>query len=212
MVSSQKVFILGLPRTATTSICIATLELGFKTAHTAYLNRTFAQADVLADTPIFADYQQLDRHFSGAKFIYLTRDQARWLPSIRQLLLRMHGNLVRADGGFNPIIKRCYQQVFGPLTLDNINDDAHLIQCFNKHRAEVLRYFSTRPEDLLVMDVSHPGSYQALCDFLATDQAIRRSGEFQHINVGGKVTAWKQIKHPLKVASTQAGRVDKLSY
>jgi hypothetical protein len=28
--------------------------------------------------------------------------------------------------------------------------------------------------------------------------------------MGGKVTAWKKIKHPLKVEATQNGKIDKM--
>ncbi|HBY85576.1 MAG TPA: sulfotransferase family protein, partial [Colwellia sp.] len=59
--STEKIFIIGLPRTATTSVCLAMLEQGFKTAHNAYTQDSFSQAQVLADTPIFCDYQTLDK-------------------------------------------------------------------------------------------------------------------------------------------------------
>ena len=49
----QKIFIIGLPRTGTTSVCVAMLELGFYVAHTAYTDRSFTEAQVIADTPIF---------------------------------------------------------------------------------------------------------------------------------------------------------------
>ena len=34
--------------------------------------------------------------------------------------------------------------------------------------------------------------------------------DFEKMNMGGKVTAWNDIKHPLKVESTAKGRIDKL--
>jgi len=118
----QKIFIIGLPRTGTTSVCAAMLALGYRVAHTAYTERSFFEAQVLADTPIFCDYQRLDSAYPNAKFIYLARDMEKWLPSIAQLLARMHNNLIRDDGGFNPIIKRCYQTIFSPYSLANINN------------------------------------------------------------------------------------------
>ena len=80
--TKQKIFIIGLPRTATTSVCVAMLELGFKTAHTAYTNQAMNDAQVIADTPVFCDYQLLDKTYPNAKFIYLTREFSSWLPSI----------------------------------------------------------------------------------------------------------------------------------
>ncbi|MEM7388342.1 MAG: sulfotransferase, partial [Pseudomonadota bacterium] len=48
---SSKIFIIGLPRTGTTSICNSFLQLGYKTAHTAYTQQAITTADVIADTP-----------------------------------------------------------------------------------------------------------------------------------------------------------------
>ncbi|PHQ74601.1 MAG: sulfotransferase family protein [Shewanella sp.] len=205
--TEQKVFIIGLPRTATTSVCVATLSLGFKTAHTAYTQRAMDEAQIIADTPIFCDYQQLDKIYPNAKFVYLTRESDKWLPSIRQLLERMYTNLQRSDGGFNPILKRCYNGVFEPLTLDNIAKDSFLLECYQRHYQGALDYFNGREQDLLIIDVAHPGSFQQLADFLdVTD--IEPWQNFEHINIGGKVTAWKKIKHPLKVEATEKGKID----
>ena len=203
----HKIFIIGLPRTSTTSVCVATLDLGFTTAHTAYTEQTMSDAQVIADTPIFCDYQQLDQQYPGAKFIYLTRDLSKWLPSIRQLLERMFTNLQRSDGGFNPTLKRCYNGVFSPLTRDNIASDQFLTDCYQRHYQGAQRYFSQRPLDLLTIDVSAPDSYQQVADFL---EATTNRTDFVHINIGGKITAWKQIKHPLKIESTHRGKNDNL--
>jgi len=57
---SSKIFIIGLPRTGTTSICNSFLQLGYKTAHTAYTQQAIITADVIADTPVFSEYALLD--------------------------------------------------------------------------------------------------------------------------------------------------------
>lgn len=211
-VFQHKVFIIGLPRTATTSVCLATLHLGFKTAHTAYTSQTMEHAQVIADTPIFCDYQQLTSQHPDAKFIYLTRNLIGWIPSIKQLLKRMYTNLQRTDGGFNPVLKRCYNEIFYPLTLENIDDDDFLATCYQRHFESARQFFKGREKDLLIIDVNDDDSYSALVEFLAISKKDNPSTErgFVHINKGGKVTAWKQIKHPFKIESTLRGRVDKV--
>ncbi|SEK32338.1 hypothetical protein SAMN05216262_10169 [Colwellia chukchiensis] len=206
----SKIFIIGLPRTGTTSVCAAMLVLGFRVAHTAYTERAFSEAQVIADTPTFCDYRQLDIAYPNAKFIYLTRSMATWLPSIAQLLARMHNNLSRHDGGFNPIIKRCYQEVFNPYSFANIQDHDFLARCYQRHQQQVLSYFKSRGTDLLSIDVSEPKSHAQLQRFLALDST--HTTQFEKLNVGGKVTAWKDIKSPLKVDSTNKGRASKLPY
>jgi len=209
--NNTKIFIIGLPRSGTTSICAAMLELGYTVAHTAYTQKTFDNAQVIADTPIFADFKRLDKFYPNSKFIYLARTSDQWLPSIKQLLQRMYINVTRADGGFNTIIKRCYVNTFSPFTVENINDDMFLARCYLQHNHEVLQYFSDRTQDLLTIDVSQPASYQQLLSFLSISQG-NNLGNFEKLNSGGKVTAWKDLKHDRKIESTKNGRMSLLDY
>ena len=206
---NTKIFIIGLPRTGTTSVCHAFLQLGFSCAHTAYTQKTFVNAQVLADTPIFNDYQQLDKLYPNAKFIYLERASDKWLPSIRQLLQRMQVNLTRADGGFNPHIKRCYLNTFGDFTSNDLENDAYLQRCYEQHKDTAQQYFANRPADLLSIDIANANSFALLCRFLQIQTALT---QFEKMNMGGKVTAWNAIKHPLKIASTAKGKIDKQLY
>jgi len=208
----SKIFIIGLPRTATTSVCLAFLGLGYKTAHNAYTEHAFEEAQVLADTPIFCDFKKLDAHFPNSKFIYLTRDASLWLPSIKQLLQRMIVNLQRSDGGFNPYLKRCYSDVFSPLSVTNIADDDFLLSCYQRHQQGVVDYFQQREKDLLTIDVSDEHSYQALLTFLNVEQLDKGKRGFKQINIGGKVKAWQDINNVLKIESTNKGRIDKILY
>ncbi len=210
--TQEKIFIIGLPRTATTSVCLAMLEQGFKTAHNAYTQNAFSQAEVLADTPIFCDYQKLDKDFAHSKFIYLTRSAENWLPSIKQLLQRMYVNLQRTDGGFNPHLKRCYNEVFSPLSEKNLNSDAFLLSCYHRHKQGIENYFKDRADDLLTIEVGEPESYEKLLNFLNIDSNNAREGGFKQINIGGKVKAWQDLNNPLKIESTNKGRIDKELY
>ncbi|TMO72501.1 sulfotransferase family protein [Pseudoalteromonas sp. S3785] len=202
----SKLFIIGLPRTGTTSVCHAFLDFGIATAHTAYTAYCFENATAIADTPVFNDYKALDNHYPGAKFIYLAREKTAWIPSIRQLLLRMHTNLTRPDGGFNIHIKRCYLTTFNDLTIDNINNDDYLSTCYDTHLTQAREYFKHRNNDYLEIDIAKPQSFAQLTAFLGIK--TERTA-FEKMNSGGKVTAWNDIKHPLKIDSTAKGRIDK---
>lgn len=188
------------------------LGLGFKTAHNAYTQHAFSEAQVIADTPVFCDYATIDKQFKNSKFIYLTRDAENWLPSIKQLLQRMLVNLQRSDGGFNPHLKRCYNQVFLPLTAENIGRNDFLLQCYDRHQQGVFDYFKERTADLLTIDVSDPLSYQQLLAFLELTPDKGRASGFEKINIGGKVKAWQDINNVLKIESTNKGRIDKILY
>ena len=200
--TTRKIFIIGLPRTGTTSLCLEMLKLGYKVAHTAFTPETLEQAQVIADTPVFCDYAELDKQFPNSMFIYLERDMEKWRPSIRQLLRRMHPNLMRKDGGFHPIMKHTYKTVFGDYTLEQTQQDSFLTECYKKHRKEINDYFKFRQHDLLKINLSSSESYQKLIEFLHLDVP---TGEFEVVNKGGKITYWNSIKHPLKVHSHTKG-------
>ena len=197
----NKLFVIGLPRTGTTSLCAALLEHGLKVAHTAYTQETFRLARVFADTPCFCDYPQLDELFPGSLFVYLDRSLDGWIPSAQKLLEKMQPNL-QPDGHFNPIIKRCFRDTFA---LDQIPEPLcpdHLQACYQRHQQQVEAYFADR-DDLLHLDVSQPGSLTQLLKFMGqpTDHAL----DFPHLNADNKISAWRNLKHPNKVNSSASG-------
>ncbi len=198
----NKLFIIGLPRTGTTSISVALLNLNFKVAHTAFTKRTFELAQVFSDTPCFCDYVQLDRLFPGSKFIYLNRDIETWIPSIQMLLSKMSKNL-GPDGHFNPIMKRCFNDTFELLKTDHPHKPEHLSHCYQQHQQQVCNYFDGR-NDCLMIDISQPTSYPTMLDFLGLN--VTKEKQFPHINAGKMVTSWKDIKHPNKVSSNASGK------
>ena len=204
--NSSKIFIIGLPRTGTTSLCALMLDLGYKTAHTAFTRYSFYEAEVIADTPVYCDYRQLDVLFPGSKFIYLDRAESQWLPSISRLLVRMAPRLARKDG-FHPVMQRCFNTVFSPLTIDSAQDEVHLSFCYRRHREQVLDYFCQQPHRLLSVDIVSPNALPSLQAFLGlplSEQAM------PHLNQGKKIAQWQRIDHPNKVGSNLSGRGGRL--
>ncbi|PKG37819.1 sulfotransferase [Psychromonas sp. Urea-02u-13] len=197
-----KIFIIGLPRTGTTSISVALLECGFKVAHTAFTQQAFELADVVSDSPCFSDYQQLDRLFPGSKFVYLQRDLSKWLPSMQRLLVKMAPHLVPKTGHFNPVLKRSFEQTF-TLSDNNLLTDAHLSACYEKHQQQVNTYFNGR-SDLLSINISEQGSLASLMAFLELD--YQGEQQFPHLNQGSQVSNWKAYKHKNKINSLSAGK------
>ncbi|MDO8342495.1 MAG: sulfotransferase [Cellvibrio sp.] len=198
----SKIFIIGLPRTGTTSISVALLDYGFKVAHTAYTKRAFELADVISDAPCFADYQQLDALFPHSKFVYLDRALANWVPSMQMLLNKMLPELAPKSGYLNPVLKRCINHTFAPLTTENPLDAQHLEHCYHLHQQAVFNYFAAR-DDFLTIDISHGGSLPTLLEFLGIN--ADDAGEFPHLNIGKLVDNWKEYTHPNKINSLSAG-------
>ncbi|MBU2881896.1 sulfotransferase family protein [Psychrosphaera sp. B3R10] len=195
----SKIFIIGLPRTGTTSISVALLEMGLTVAHTAFTKKAFEVADAISDAPCFSDYKHLDQLFPNSKFIYLTRELDSWLPSITMLLGKMAPHLVPKFGKFHPILKRSFHHTFSvnlPLS------QAELTDCYIRHQRGVLAYFKDR-EDFLSIDVSHSDSLQRMSEFL--ELPMTDSTTFPKLNVGRNVASWREYKHKSKVNSNLAG-------
>ena len=203
---NSKIFIISLPRTGTTSVCALFLSLGFKTAHTAFTRYSFDQAQVIADTPVYCDYRQLDQLFPGSKFIYLDRSLNEWLPSISQLLVRMVPRLVRPDG-FHPVMQRCFSEVFSQLTIDSAKDFQHLSACYERHQQQVNQYFFTQKQRLLCVDIAKEDALPRMLEFLNITKPVV---SMPHLNQSGKIAQWKKINHPLKVSSNISGKGGRL--
>lgn len=197
----NKLFIIGLPRTGTTSISAALLE-HFKVAHTGYTKRAFELADVISDCPCFSDYPQLDKLFPESRFIYLQRSLEQWLPSIQMLLSKMLPSL-NSKTFMNPILKRSFTQTFDLNCVETPLDTAHLSKCYQRHQQAVVDYFDGR-DDLLSIDISQAGSVSQLLDFLGIRHSANQT--FPHLNIGKLVDGWKDIKHSNKINPNAAGR------
>lgn len=198
----NKVFIIGLPRTGTTSISVAMLDYGFNVAHTAYTKQAFTLADVISDSPCFCDYKELDNLFPDSKFVYLERDLSLWVPSMQMLINKMKAELHPTTGSFNPILKRTFNHTFELATTAVPDDVDHLKACYLRHQREVLEYFKDR-NDFLRIDISHHTSLTQLLDFLGVTYCGKPV--FPHLNIGRKVACWKEHKHPNKVNANSAG-------
>ena len=197
----SKIFIIGLPRTGTTSISVAFLEAGFKVAHTAYTQAAFELADVISDAPCFADFKELDHLFPGSTFIYLQRELSQWLPSIQRLLIKMTPHLHPKSGHFNPVLKRAFNETF-LFSEQTLLSDQHLAMCYQKHQQDVKKYFKTR-NNFIEIDISKKGSLSHLFTFLNLPH--EKEQLFPHLNQGAQVANWKAYKHPNKINSLSSG-------
>lgn len=172
-----KVICLGLNKTGTSSLHAAFQLLGLKSLHGPYVfnekvglalreNRRLlhyldeydAFSDIfmphglssepLLDYPNRAEFlARIDREYPGSRFILNSRDRDRWLNSRERHVAR---NL--EDPAYRGIWTR-------------IEPDPWLAE-WQQHHEQVRAYFSGRPSDLLVMDVTAGDGWNALCPFL----------------------------------------------
>jgi hypothetical protein len=219
---ANKVFIIGLPRTGTTSVSVALLEQGLTVAHQAFTKQAFMLADAVSDAPCFSDYQQLDALFPNAKFVYLDRPMDKWLPSMQMLLGRMLVHLDKDKGRFHPIMKRSFNHSFDIWQVEDVFDEAHLTACYQRHQQQVMSYFAGR-DDFITIDISVAGSFATLLQFIdlpKPDTAKFRQLQypqlqsqpqnfpqlsFPQLNMGRNVASWDEYKHPNKISANASG-------
>jgi len=192
----SKIFIIGLPRTGTTSVCVSLLDLGFKVAHCAVTEGSLMAADVVGDTPAYCDYKILDQRFPQSRFIYLERNIDSWLPSIKVLFENMIGGLSAPQGGFPPAVKRCYAEIFNPITIESIKSDEHLSSCYTKHKNNVLQYFQDKPASFISIDISQSSAYKDMISFLGVNS---KRDSFRKMNTKGQIVSWRELQHKNKI-------------
>ena len=209
-----KAFIIGLPRSGTTSVSVALLEQGFKVAHQGFTKQTFELADIVSDAPCFSDYKQLARLYPQAKFIYLDRELEAWVPSMQMLLSRMLPHLDRKTGRFHPILKRSFSHSFGVGEVSDPMDGQHLVECYQRHKKAVFEFFRSaeqHQDNFMSINISEEGGLSKLLNFLRFESEIITSEmnfphlNFPHLNKGRKVASWDEYKHGNKLSSNAAG-------
>jgi len=158
-----KIFGIGLPKTATTSLSVALYQLGYSTIHNgprlikelnnneelneAPLNSLINQFDAFLDYPMARVWQSLDEHYPNSKFILTQREP---------------------KGRYNSILNH-HKRYPAQWTMDSIYDYDICTRESKLHNDIVLNYFKNRKDDLLVINIfelSNVDKWNKLCQFL----------------------------------------------
>jgi Sulfotransferase domain len=184
----QKVFGLGLSKTGTSSLGEALRILGIRTKHYPHDKETLADLRTgnyklsileeyqgVVDIPVAPYYAQLDRIYPNSKFILTVRDKHSWLSSI-ETHWRSRNARMNKDPQFKEFTQFISACVYGSL---EYNKDRFLY-VYDTHVRNVLDYFRSRPEDLLVLDICGGDEWERLCRFLGLSIPEAR---FPHANI-----------------------------
>jgi hypothetical protein len=169
--STPKIFCIGLNKTGTSSLHAALGILGFRSLHwggptvvkavararddgrplLAYVEGEF---DAFSDVePLSKDFALVDEQYPGSRFILTIRTLPDWLDSRRRHVMRNQERKARGE----------YDGPFLEVDLDGWQTE------YREHETRVRAYFSERPDDLLVMDVTKGDGWDVLCPFLGVD-------------------------------------------
>lgn len=162
---SNKVFVVGLNKTGTSSIHKLLSELGYHSDHSVMWTRSpYSLRLMMFDA--FSDgfpryFDKLDRLFPNSKFILNVRDLDNWLDS------RLNHLEFKESIGPNFKGKGIWRS----------DDDAvrKSILMRNEHHLRVLWHFAERPENLLVVNfVRDPDAAQKIAAFLGIDRTVEK--------------------------------------
>jgi Sulfotransferase domain/N-terminal domain of galactosyltransferase len=173
-----RVFGVGMQRTGTTSLHHAFQTLGLDSWHwnsNRQAWRIFAEMNslgrsplleqfyCLCDNPIPILYQKLDLAYPNSKFILTMLEEETWIRAIK--FLWDPNRSPHYDWDRQPFSHRIHEALYGRRDFDR---EVFLAR-YRRHNSEVVEYFKSRPQDLLVMPMSELNSQQCwekLCGFL----------------------------------------------
>lgn len=201
---SQKIFCIGLNKTGTTSLHLAFKKLGYKSVHFR-TKQGLNIKDVIANNykngkPIldqidhfdaYSDwnhpttnflYKEFDKAYPNSKFILNTRAMDDWIESRTKHVKRLK-NL------------ETLQQQHPGHPWYHMDIEAWKKEYDVVHK-DILDYFKTRPNDLLVFNLTEGDEWQKLCTFL--DAPIPNT-KFPKSNTASSFNLFKKLKLKFKV-------------
>ncbi len=155
---SAKIFGVGLSRTGTSTLINALGVLGFSAVHFPTTPGEFEIFDGAADTPVAANFEDLDKRFPHSRFIYTVRDLDSWLSSCRRFWAKRQQAF-----DSSALATRLHRRLYDT----RVFEEAKFRAAYARHDARVRRYFAERPGDLFEFDIcGGQGSWPPLCEFL----------------------------------------------
>jgi len=166
---SEKIFCLGLSRTATTSLTSALELLGYRTIHFPaywlnpvtgnihFLRHQLKEYDAFTDISVIPFFEEFDSFFPQAKFILTTRELEAWLKSCQRFI---NFNLPPSK---QPKSRRMlHKLIYGSA----MYEEKTFRNAYLRHEQRVRDHFRERKEDLLIMNIPAGDDWEPLCAFL----------------------------------------------
>lgn len=112
--------------------------------------------NALGDTPLPLLYKECDRKFPDSKFILTTRNKKEWIQSMKWMF--RHGRVIwQWPLSLNVYLNKVYGTAW--------YNEKKLTRTFDKYHKEVYEYFSSRENQLLVVDIDNGFDLKKICDF-----------------------------------------------
>lgn len=155
--SPLKVFGVGLPGTEHRRSHLTLWQIGYRTIVNPpllALDEALKKYDAAMGEAVAFRFRELDKQYTRSKFILTVCDPKKWLAEISSS---------NQDDDNSPAWEREMKlSLYGSGELST----NQLLQAYHRHVTMVTEYFSTRPDDLLIVDAQNENWLKAICDFL----------------------------------------------
>jgi hypothetical protein len=165
----------GLPKTATTSLCDALEELGYRAIHYPSIFKFeggqvglrwpwwMAGYNAMADLPAAMLYRELADRFPNARFVLTLRNMETWLSSSQKHYSRENHEETVALGGLQGAVD-LYCHMYGCPWFDRDRFAA----AYQRHEREVREFFKGSRR-FTTLDIEAGDGWQELAGFLAKE-------------------------------------------
>lgn len=160
----MKVFVVGLPQSGLRRVGAVITMMGLHLKHVVS-DENYENADVFMNTPVWADYADLDRIYPGSKFVLSRCDVDDWYRRFMQAALAFYNHVVLKGENWSPwseMDRRAYRTVFEGQKLTR----EFLLRRYDEHSERLRIYFKDREKDFLEIDVDKPEALQQMIEFL----------------------------------------------
>lgn len=175
-----KVFGIGLSRTGTRSLSQALSRLGYRAIHWPQLLEEIAAHEAATDLTVACRYAELDRLFTGSKFILTVRELSSWVKSCVHHYRYCCG-IKDLDEPKRTFTQEAEEIVYGPGGGAQLGS-SEFEAAYRRHEGNVRGYFANRPGDLLALDIVGGEGWEKLAPFLGFPVP---AAPFPHLNRRG---------------------------
>lgn len=158
-----KVFVVGLPQSGLRRVGAVLTMMGYRLKFVVS-DENYENADAFMNTPVWADYEDLDRIYPGSKFILARCDISDWYRRFIQATLAFYNHVVLKGENWSPwseMDRRAYRMVFEGHKFTR----EFLMRRYDEHADAVRKYFADR-KDFLDVDVDEEDSLGRTVEFL----------------------------------------------
>lgn len=173
---SGKIFGIGLPKTATTSLAVAMKKLGFSTNHLPFSLNEISKVDFCNDITVVARLEILEKIYPNSLYIYTVRDKQKWIDSTIRWYKRPGRsewlvNLKREKGveAYN-FLDQSFVKVYGVRAKEASKmDGKYLSNCYDNYHQKIKSQFiknEAKKSKVMILDVTSKTAFSELVSFL----------------------------------------------